>query len=71
MGKICKENAAYYRIIRTSAERNNFEVFDYYITGEIQMSGNYLSLDTPQVRNGTFNWWYRNGIKKAEHQYEN
>lgn len=69
--KSAKEKASYFRIIKTSEHKTNYEVSDYYITGEIQMSGNYLSLDTPQVRHGSFTWWYRNGNKKAEHLYDN
>lgn len=69
--KSVKDKASYYRTVKTAEDKKNFEVSDYYITGEIQMTGNYLSLDTPQLRQGAFTWWYRNGNKKAAHVYDN
>lgn len=64
-----KELSSYFRVTRRINEAKGFEVADYYKSGEVQMTGTYSSLD-PQVREGEFNWYYRDGKKKVQHFYK-
>ncbi|WP_276088092.1 energy transducer TonB [Pedobacter sp. JY14-1] len=63
-----KENSSYYRVIKTAA-LNKYDVEDYYSSGKIQMKGTYSSL-APEVKTGVFTWYYENGNKKTETNYE-
>lgn len=47
-----------------------YDVEDYFNSGKIQMKGTYTSL-SPDVKNGTFTWYYENGNKETETVYEN
>ncbi len=62
-----KDSAAYYRL----AEKGErlYRVRDYYISGKIQMEGTYSSLE-PEIQHGYFIWYFENGQKYAEGNYE-
>jgi len=64
-------DASYYRIISFS-ETGNFllSVEDYYLSGQIQMSGTYRSI-RPDYKTGVFTYYYENGFKQAECRYDN
>lgn len=65
-----KDSASYYRIIENYySKRKVYEVTDYFITGEKQMEGKYIDPDT-EIKKGTFTWYYRNGNKKSEINYD-
>ena len=65
------DKASYYRIIRTSPDGNFlFRVEDYYLSGQIQMTGTYRSI-RPDYKTGLFTYWYEKGNKQAECEYEN
>lgn len=63
--------ASYYRIISFS-ETGDFllRVEDYYLSGQIQMSGTYRSI-RPDYKTGVFTYYYENGYKQAECAYDN
>lgn len=63
--KSTKAESVYHRVIQKSADQKLYLVSDYYNTGERQMTGTYLSLD-PEVKDGQFTWWFKNGKKRAE-----
>jgi antitoxin component YwqK of YwqJK toxin-antitoxin module len=67
--KSTKAESFYHRTIQKSADLKTYLVNDYYNTGELQMAGTYLSLN-PEVRDGQFRWWYKNGQKRAETLYK-
>ncbi|SMC46991.1 energy transducer TonB [Pedobacter africanus] len=58
----------YSRVIE-KLDINNYRVKDYYETGSLQMEGFYSSLD-PDIKNGEFKYWYRNGKKQMDVTYE-
>ncbi len=61
-----KSNYVYLRKYFKNAE-NTYTVFDYYASGKLQMSGNYLSEDFKK-RTGTFIYYYETGvIQSIEH----
>ena len=59
----------YSRVIE-KLDINKYKVKDYYETGSMQMEGFYSSVD-PDVKNGEFKYWYRNGKKQMDVTYEN
>jgi protein TonB len=63
--KTTKAESVYHRLIQKSPDQKLYLVSDYYNTGELQMKGTYSSLD-PDVRDGQFTWWFKNGQKRAE-----
>lgn len=65
-----KEKSSYYRITKTTESGKGYDVEDYFNSGKIQMKGTYISL-SPEVKNGTFTWYYENGNKETETVYEN
>lgn len=66
-----KEEARYYRIINMDLSGDfMFHVTDYYLSGQVQMTGTYRSI-RPDDREGTFTWFYANGQKQQECQYKN
>ena len=70
MQKECnKDTATYCRIIKIDNSLN-YTVNDYYLTGELYMTGIFTSLK-PVVREGVFNWYYKSGQKKKMSTYEN
>lgn len=63
--------ASYYRIIKTTSDGSYlFTVEDYFLSGQIQMTGTFRSI-RPDYKTGTFIYWYENGNKQAECEYEN
>jgi protein TonB len=65
-----KVNSSFYRLIKTVEPGKAYDVEDYFNSGKIQMKGTYLSL-SPEVKNGTFTWYYENGNKQTVTVYEN
>ena len=66
-----KEHARYYRIISTDTSGEfRFMVKDYYLSGQIQMSGTYKSI-RPDNKDGHFIYYYENGKKQMECFYDN
>ena len=65
-----RPNASYYRII-SFADTGDFLfiVRDYYLSGQIQMSGTYRSI-RPDYKTGVFTYYYKNGFKQAECEYD-
>lgn len=58
-----KDSAEYYRI--SEKKERLYHVRDYYLSGALQMEGNYTSFD-PDIREGYFKWYYESGQKFAE-----
>jgi protein TonB len=67
--KSTKAESVYHRVIQKSSDLKSYLVSDYYNTGEIQMRGTYSSLE-PEVKDGQFTWWFKNGQKRAETLYK-
>lgn len=67
--KSTKAESVYHRVIKKSADLKLYLVSDYYNTGELQMTGTYSSLE-PEVKDGQFTWWFKNGQKRAETLYK-
>jgi len=61
-----RDSAAYYRIAEQKGKI--FHVRDYYMSGNLQMEGDYSSLK-PEIQNGYFKWYFENGQKFAEGSY--
>lgn len=66
--KTSKEDGYYLRIQKNDSKSKIILIEDFYPTGEIQMKGTYLSMD-PEIRNGEFIWFYKNGNKQKECYY--
>lgn len=67
--EVQQENANYYR----KAFKNTNEIWtacDYYMDGQIQMSGTYKSKRLKK-KNGLFVSYYKSGMKKSEGEYLN
>ena len=62
-----KQDARYYRIISTDTASGNFrfQVVDYYLTGQVQMTGTYKSI-RPDNRDGRFIYYYENGQRQRD-----
>lgn len=58
----------YSRVIE-KLDTDKYKVKDYYETGSLQMEGFYTSVD-PDIKNGEFKYWYRNGKKQMDVTYE-
>jgi TonB family protein len=66
-----KEEARYYRTINMDLSGDfMFHVTDYYLSGQVQMTGTYRSI-RPDDREGIFTWYYPDGQKQEECQYKN
>ena len=66
-----KENAKYYRIIMMDNSGDFlFHVTDYYLSGQVQMTGSFRSI-RPDNREGQFTWYYPDGQKQQECEYKN
>lgn len=62
-------NAQYYRIISNDTSgKYQFFVRDYYVSGQIQMTGNYKSIN-PDYKLGEFYYYYQNGQLQIECSY--
>lgn len=64
-----KEQAAYYRVSIQDAKTNLFIIEDRYSTGELFRTGSYISIN-PEIRDGKFVWYFKNGRKQKEMLYE-
>jgi len=64
-----KDTATYCRIIKID-QSLNYLVKDYYMTGELYMTGLFTSLK-PEEREGNCYWYYITGLKKKMFTYEN
>ncbi len=58
-----KATASYFRKLNWVDSTNTFQVRDYYLTGELHMSGSFRTLN-PIIREGDFYWYHKNGTKK-------
>ncbi len=58
----------YYRLINKTSD-NKWTVTDYYKNGALQMKGTALIV-YPLVRSGLFNYYYNNGKKQSEANYD-
>lgn len=68
--KVCdKDTATFIRMVTTN-QSLDFIIKDYYLTGELYMTGK-LSSQEPEVREGDFIWYYKDGKKKRLISYEN
>ena len=66
-----KDEARYYRIIKMDLSGDLiFHVSDYYLSGQVQMTGSYKSI-RPDDREGVFIWYYPDGQKQQECEYKN
>lgn len=55
------ENASYYRVVSIDTSgKIQYLVRDYYMSGQLQMTGAYKSI-SPDNKTGTFKYWYENG----------
>jgi TonB family protein len=68
--KVCKKDTAtYYKLYRISDEPGLYTVNQYYITGELYMTGRVTSIK-PEIRDGDFYWFYLNGNKRRKVTYK-
>jgi len=65
-----RENGIYMRVQNYDSITNRYKVKDYYQNGSVQMSGSYSSM-APEVKDGLFVWYHKNGSKITERYYEN
>jgi len=66
-----KEEARYYRIINMDLAGDFLlHITDYYLSGQVQMTGSYRSIQ-PDDREGLFTWYYPGGQKQQECVYRN
>ena len=63
--KTDRQNGYYFRVTASGAPGEPLRVQDYFPSGELQMEGTYTSLE-PEVKEGTFTWWHKNGVKQRE-----
>lgn len=68
----CNEpEASYYRIISVSDTGDFlFRVTDYYLSGQVQMTGTYRSIE-PDYKTGEFIYYYKDGQTQARSEYKN
>lgn len=65
-----RQHGYYYRVVASNAPGQLLRVQDFFSTGEQQMEGTYTSLE-PEVKEGSFTWWHKNGVKQRECLYNN
>jgi antitoxin component YwqK of YwqJK toxin-antitoxin module len=63
----CKDSASFYRIGIYDHGIYDGPVSDYFITGQLQMKGEYSSW----MKNGVFTWYYKNGKKMCTGIFQN
>lgn len=69
--KVCKKDTAtYYKLHSLSSVPGLFLVNQYYITGELYMTGRLTSVK-PEHRDGDFYWFYKTGEKQRKVTYKN
>lgn len=64
-----KEKSSYYRITAQDAKTNRFIIEDRFASGELYRTGTFVSVK-PEVRDGKFVWYFKNGRKHKEILYE-
>jgi len=67
--EVPKEKATFYRKIKKS-DKNAWSVNDFFLSGQIQMSGTYKSKRLKK-RQGHFIYYYENGQKESEGDFIN
>lgn len=65
-----QKEAHYYRIISTDSTAGSFRFYvkDFYLSGQVQMTGTYKSI-RPDNKDGTFVYYYDNGQKQRDCYY--
>jgi len=65
-----EQDANYYRIISSDTSSGNFRFFvkDYYLSGQVQMTGTYNSI-RPDNKDGQFIYYHDNGQQQRECYY--
>ncbi len=65
-----EEDAKYYRIVSTDTSSGSFRfaVKDFYLSGQVQMSGTYRSI-RPDNKDGRFIYYYDNGQTQRDCHY--
>lgn len=66
--KVAPKSASTYHRVSFKDGDGKIIVTDYYNTGEIQMTGRFLSL-SPDVKDGLFTWYHKNGQKQSEKRF--
>ncbi len=67
--KTKQRKAKYYRVVEQNTTNNNILVKDYFISGEIQMTGTYKTYALKD-KDGIFTWYYKNGNIKNVSEYK-
>lgn len=65
-----KDKALYYRITVQDSLTKLYIVEDHNVTGEIIRTGSFVSFN-PEIREGRFIWYFKNGRKNKEVLYQN
>lgn len=63
--KADRQNGYYFRVVESGTAGVPLHVKDFFASGELQMEGYYTSL-APEVKEGTFTWWLKSGVKQRE-----
>jgi TonB family protein len=65
-----KQDANYYRIVSTDTSSGSFRFFvrDFYLSGQVQMTGTYKSI-RPDNKDGQFIYYYENGQQQRDCHY--
>ena len=63
------QNYSYYRVYYQDSN-GLFNCQDYWKNGTLQMTGQYASFE-PQIREGEFTYYHRNGKLREKQQYQN
>lgn len=64
-----KSDATYYRLTTIDPATQHHLVTDYYASGKLYRTASFISL-VPEIRDGTFTWYYTNGRVQKEVVYE-
>jgi len=64
-----KENSSFYRVAESIRNGKMYMVTDYFNSGKVQMTGSFLSF-SPEIKDGEFLWYYENGSKKSQINYQ-
>ena len=65
------DSAIYYRVITNDTTgKFQFNVTDFYMSGQLQMTGTYRSIQ-PDYKTDLFTYWYENGRKQIECMFKN
>ncbi len=64
-----QDQATYYRVTTLDNITNHFTVEDYQVDGKLIRKGQFITLK-PEVRDGEFTWYFKNGKKNKYILYE-